>query len=230
MNKELQKAIMKRSRLKDKFNRCKTNENWEEFRKQRNLCTKIKRKAKIAHFENLCKNPSAKEFWKTVKPFITDKGHCTSDDYMLEENEDLIKDVKKISNLVNDFVVNIIERSTGKKPTTSSKDKSLEEIISTYKDHPSIRSIKEQFKGTGFSVPTANEENIYKILVSLNPKKAAMFLNIGSHCSLTRASVVGPICLLSRITSTNKNTINADAIKLNMIVVITTWLPLYACK
>ena len=67
--------------------------------------------------------------------------------------------------------MNIIERSTGKKPTTSSKDKSLEEIISTYKDHPSIRSIKEQLKG--FSMPTANEENIYKILVSLNPKKAA---------------------------------------------------------
>ena len=155
------------------FNHSKSNENWEEFRKQRNLCTKIKRKAKISHFENLCKNPSANEFWKTVKPFITDKGHCTSEDYMLEENDDLIKDDKKISNLFNDFFVNIIERSTGKKPATSSKDKSLEEIISTYKDHPSIKSIKEQLKGTGFTMPTANEENIYKILVSLNPKKAA---------------------------------------------------------
>ena len=173
MNRELQKAIMKRSRLKNKFNRHKSNENWEEFRKQRNLCTKIKRKAKISHFENLCKNPSSNEFWKTVKPFITDKGHCTSEDYMLEENNDLIKDDKKISNLFNDFFVNIIERSTGKKPATSSKDKSLEEIISTYKDHPSIKSIKEQLKGTGFSMPAANEENIHKILASLDPKKAA---------------------------------------------------------
>ena len=95
MNRELQKAIMKRSRLKNKFNRCKSNANWEEFRKQRNLCTRIKRKAKISHFENLCKNPSSNEFWKTVKPFITDKGHYTSEDYMLEENDDLIKDDKK---------------------------------------------------------------------------------------------------------------------------------------
>ena len=30
-----------------------------------------------------------------MKPFITDKGHCTSEDYMLEENEDLIRDDKK---------------------------------------------------------------------------------------------------------------------------------------
>ena len=91
---------------------------------------------------------------------------------MLEENDDLIKDDKKISNLFNDFFVNIIERSTGKKPTASGKDKSLEEIISSYKDHPSIKSIKEQLKGTGFSMPTANEDNIYKILATLNPKKA----------------------------------------------------------
>ena len=92
---------------------------------------------------------------------------------MLEENDDLIKDDKKISDLFNDFFVNIIERSKGKKPTTSSKDKSLEEIISTYKDHPSIKSIKEQIKGTGFSMPAANEENIHRILVSLDPKKAS---------------------------------------------------------
>ena len=34
---------------------------------------------------------------------------------MLEENGDLIKDDKKISDLFNDFFVNIIEHSTGKK-------------------------------------------------------------------------------------------------------------------
>ena len=88
---------------------------------------------------------------------------------MLEENDDLIKDDKQISNLFNDFFVNIIERSMGEKLV--SKDKSLEEIISTYKDHPSVKSIKEQLKGTGISMPTANEENIYKILIALNSEK-----------------------------------------------------------
>ena len=163
MNKKLQKAIMKRSRLKNKFNRFKGNEDWEEFRKQRNIGTKIKRKAKIIHFE----------FWKTVKPFITDKRHCITDDYMLEENDYLMKDDKKISNLFNDFFVDMIERSSGKKPTTSSKDKLLEDIISTYKDHPSIKSMKEHLKGTAFSMPTASEDNIYQMLASINPKKAS---------------------------------------------------------
>ena len=35
---------------------------------------------------------------------------------------------------------------------------------------------------------------------------------------------------MSLITSTSKNTINDAAIKLNIIVVMTTWLPLVACK
>ena len=81
---------MKRSRLKKKFNRFKSNENWEELRKQRNLYSKIKRKAKISHFRNLSKNPSANEFWKTVKPFRYGQRALPTEDYMLEENDDLI--------------------------------------------------------------------------------------------------------------------------------------------
>ena len=42
MKKELQKAIMKRSRLRNKFNFSKNNKNWKEFRTQRNLRTTIK--------------------------------------------------------------------------------------------------------------------------------------------------------------------------------------------
>ena len=48
-----------------------------------------------------------------------------TEDCMLEENEDLIKDDKIISNLFSDFFVNVIEHSKDKKPTISSKDKSL---------------------------------------------------------------------------------------------------------
>ena len=51
-----------------------------------------------------------------------------------------------------------------KNPVVSSEDKSLEEIISTYKD---------QWKGSGFSRPAGNGENIYKILAPINLKKAS---------------------------------------------------------
>ena len=121
--------------LRNKFNCFKSNENWEEFTKQRKLCTKIECEAKISHFD-LWKNPRANEFWKRVKYFLTDKRHCTTENYWF------IKDEKKISNLFNDFFVNIIERSACQKPKAASH--TLEEIIATYKDHPSKKSIKEQ--------------------------------------------------------------------------------------
>ena len=60
------------------------------------------------------------------------------------------------------------------------------------------------------------------------PNKWANSLKVGNHYSLGSATVWGPICLKSLITSTSKNTIKDEAIKLNIIVVITTWLPLFA--
>ena len=47
---------------------------------------------------------------------ITDKGHCTNEDYMLVENDDLIKDIKKISNLFNDFFSISLNAARAKKP------------------------------------------------------------------------------------------------------------------
>jgi hypothetical protein len=42
MNKELRKAVYKNRMLHNKFLKCKSDKNWEEYRKQRNYVTKIK--------------------------------------------------------------------------------------------------------------------------------------------------------------------------------------------
>ena len=83
---------------------------------------------------------------------------------MLEENNTIFRDEKKIANIFNDLFVNIIERTTGKKIDTSSKNESIENIILKYKDHPSIKSIKSIHSGITFSMPLAKVGNIKKIL------------------------------------------------------------------
>ena len=40
MNRVLPKATMLRSRLKNRYNKSRTAEHWEAFRRQRNLCVK----------------------------------------------------------------------------------------------------------------------------------------------------------------------------------------------
>ena len=56
MTKELQKAIMHRSKLRNRANRTKSEADLLEYKKQRNLCTFLLRKAKKDYFSKL--NPS----------------------------------------------------------------------------------------------------------------------------------------------------------------------------
>ena len=53
MTKDLHKAIMKRSRLRNKFLRDRTDISREEYKKQRNLCVNVLKKAQKDHFANL---------------------------------------------------------------------------------------------------------------------------------------------------------------------------------
>ena len=51
MSKELSKGIMTRSRLKNKFNKHKTKENWKAYKIQRNKCVHLRKKAIQSYFQ-----------------------------------------------------------------------------------------------------------------------------------------------------------------------------------
>ena len=72
--------------LSNAFGKNKTYENWKLFTKQRNLCNKIKRKAKRSYFHKLSTNPKPKEFLSSKDPLIFDKEFKTNQDYMLDKN------------------------------------------------------------------------------------------------------------------------------------------------
>ena len=75
MTKTLRKVIMKIFKLRNKFNEERNVKNWSEYKRQRNLCSNLLKQYKKRHFNNLnvkdvTKN---KRFWKTIKPFFTEK-------------------------------------------------------------------------------------------------------------------------------------------------------------
>ena len=72
MNKNLQKAFMTRSRLRNNFLKHKTMENKEAYNRQRNYCVNLVRKEKKTYYGNLDtkKITDNKTFWKTVQPSI----------------------------------------------------------------------------------------------------------------------------------------------------------------
>ena len=54
MNKSLKQAIYKKRMLFNKFQKCRNSKNWEKFRQQRNLVTKLKRKSINKYFIERC--------------------------------------------------------------------------------------------------------------------------------------------------------------------------------
>ena len=107
---------MIRSRLRNKFNKHKTTQNWNAYKAQRNKCISIRRKIIQNHFSSLCDNGGIpiKRFWDSVKPFLSDKGSHGNDDCTLLENGKLIEDHREISEIFNNHI-NVIENITGKK-------------------------------------------------------------------------------------------------------------------
>ena len=75
INKTLSKEIMKSTRLRNKFLKNRNDYNKREFSKQRNYCVPYVRKSKKLYYSNLDekKVTDNKTFWKTIKPFLSDK-------------------------------------------------------------------------------------------------------------------------------------------------------------
>ena len=57
-----------------------------------------------------------KNFWKAIKPFLTNKDCLEKSDIVLRDDEKMITDEKKSVQLFNDHCINIEERSCGFKP------------------------------------------------------------------------------------------------------------------
>ena len=53
MTKSLRKAIMSRSRLTNNFNKKRSDENWDNYKKQRNFCVKLRRQTKEKYFSDI---------------------------------------------------------------------------------------------------------------------------------------------------------------------------------
>ena len=115
MNKELRKAIMQRSKLRNILNRLKTPEANADYKRQRNYCTSLLRRTKRDFFEKL--NPNAisdnKMFWKIVKPLFSDKVAITPKITLCENDEIHDNDAQVAEDFGNFFSTIVTELNIG---------------------------------------------------------------------------------------------------------------------
>ena len=110
MTKSLRKAIMLRSNLKNNFNKQRSDENWDNHRKQRNYCVKLLCQTKEKYFSNInVKSISdKKKFWKTIKPFFSNK-RLNTNNMMLVEDNGRVREEEIIANIINNYFINITQ-------------------------------------------------------------------------------------------------------------------------
>ena len=120
MNKKLRKEIMKRPKLKTSFNNNRNHENGCKYHgckyhgckyhgckyeTQRNYCVNLLGKSKKQHFSNISVSDVTdnKSFWKSVKPYFSNKG-SNSNKITLVENDVIITNDRVISKTMNKFL------------------------------------------------------------------------------------------------------------------------------
>ena len=149
MSKKPDKAIMTRSRLRNKFLKEKSADSKIAYDKQRSCCVNLLRRTKKKYFTNI--NISSitdnKKFWKTVKPLFSDKiSH--KETINLAVNDTVLSDDQVVADTFNNYSNNIVKNLltvTNKnypKEIANSVNlnllDSVEATVLKFKNHPSL--------------------------------------------------------------------------------------------
>ena len=152
VTKNLHRAIMNRSRLRNKFLRNKTETSRKEYKKQQNFCSNLLRKAKKDHFAKLdvYSVTDNKSFWQTVKPLFSNKVKSHRIPNLLEK-DNLICDDQKIAKIFKEYLVHVVQKlgivieKSNIKPTKLNLDEVNMAIIK-YKNHIRTKAIKNRME------------------------------------------------------------------------------------
>ena len=177
---------MKRSRLRNKFLRTRTEISQIEYKKQRNLCVNLLKKAKKDHYANLDLNcmTDNKKFWQTVKPLFSNKVKAKTV-IKLVENDETVDDEAKLAKIFNEYFVNIVKNlGILTYDDISPTENHLSEVdiaIRKYKNHPSIIAITDKMNkidNPEFNFRFTSYEETKKEVGKLKIKKASQKTDI----------------------------------------------------
>ena len=225
MNRTLRKNIMKKQMLRNRYMKNKSASNWEAFKAQRNLTTNIRRKSIKQYFRERCNDgPKSDNFYKTIKPFLSNKYRSDSS-LMIQDNQNILTDPKEVADTMNNFFTDIakdIGSECKNQPDISKFTCTKDFVLASevfFKDHHSIMNIKSSDSKKAFSFTHAMEDTTLKTIKSLNCSKAT-----GTDCIPAKSLTLAADILAAPLTkifnkSVDTNTFPDEAKKAEVIPV-----------
>ena len=139
------------TRLRNRFLNNRSNRNRDLFRKQRKLCVSLLRKSKKDYFSNLNEKQITdnKRFWKTVKPFLSNKVQSSERITLTDESDSLVTDCGKVATELNSFFSSVVKNLNipsyeGCDPLSGNIFHPTLKAIVKWRNHPSILTITSE--------------------------------------------------------------------------------------
>ena len=107
VTKDVSKAIMLRTKLRNQFLNKRTLEARTKYNKQRNICVSLVKNAKQIHHKylDLKHINDNKKFWATVKPLSSNKIKSL-ENFFLDELGKIVRNEVKVANIFNQYGYN----------------------------------------------------------------------------------------------------------------------------
>ncbi len=143
--------------------------NFENFRKHRNLCAKLRRGAQRDYFTENCSDgpKGGRQFWQTVGPFFNSKSTNKKVAHIdLIENGEVISNQTEVCNIFNTYFIN--KPAQIGKSSTFRLDGPLENT--NLENHPSVKIIQQKANKVNFNFQHISQDQVSKSIKTLKNK------------------------------------------------------------
>ena len=186
---------MTRSRLRNIYLKNRSDNNKREYNKQRNYSVSLLQKTKTDYYANLNENDLTdnKQFWRTVKPLLSDKIKSSEKITLVEQREtldtdgniddEIVHEDVKTAEFLNRFFSNAVRDLKipgfhGAVPVADNISHSIFRAIMKYANHPSTIVIKDLNNTSMFSFSNVSVADVKKEIRKLDPRKATQNTDI----------------------------------------------------
>ena len=137
-----------------------------------------------------------KKFGKTVTPLFSEKDFCSKKITLLE-GDGIISEEAEVARKFNNYFSNVVHNLNieGFETDYISKPEldDISNIIEKFKNHPSIKNIKENVNvDAKFHFEDISESSVQKQMASLNKKKPSTFNNIPAKILVENSDIISP--------------------------------------
>ena len=167
--------------MKNRFNKCPSNENSSLYRKQRNYCTNLLAREKKNYLNNLDLRifKDNKTFWQRVKPLFSDKKCALKRNITIVEDNVIYTKEEDVAEKLNNFFIDAVGNLEIESfATLNAKDVASEnilEIVKMYELDPSVLKIIENVEiAEKFNFKNISSNQMMDEINKLNPKKSCI--------------------------------------------------------